>query len=1046
MKKLLICIALYCPLTLWSQQILDIGIFNNPVDSDKLEIRIKPIQNVNNGLYSAGVFTVRFLSNYGVTLSAPPSLNNPLFRYTLSKQGTDGSYSYYSFSFVQTFTVNWNTGIEYPIAILQINAGCGSGTGDFEIINNAWTSANNADVYQEMGGVEAQNIIYQPIAIAPLGTGMIDTTSPTITCATDKIVDSDFNQCIYTNLSTIWDAIGSDNCPGFIIEYLLSGATIDTLFTLDDAVFNKGITNLNVIIKDGAGLADTCTFTVSVNDSLAPSVKAPPAVVVPANAAACTVTGVALGTAVFSDNCPGAILANNAPDTFPLGNTIVVWTATDASGLTATATQLVTVQTNLTASALNLSSHQICNADTSKLSFTITGGVGPYTLVYTANGTQSTVTGYTSNTQIPVTPLVTTGYKLLSVTDSIGCTHSPQALMDTLTVLPKPSLSSLVPSASSVCQGASVSFTANGLLPNAVTTFNYTLTPGGAATVTGNATSAGTFTFSPATNPPGVYGMSIQSITVNGCTTNFSTGNSGSYTVIAFPTISSITASSTVVCSGTPVYITATGLPPNVSITFQYTLNGVPGSETVLSLSTGTANLLSATYPEGNYTVVITSVTVAGCSLPTNLSTSFTVDPFQAMCGFTVSGRLATELDKSVEEASVTIAGSSNSVPFSFVDITDTSGIFSFVNTIPLASNYTITPFKNDNPLNGVTTYDLVLISKHILATEYLDSPYKMIAADANKSGSITTFDIVEFRKLILGIYPGLPNNTSWRFIDKYYVFPDTSNPFVPQFPVTVTETNLQANALNEDFVAVKVGDVNGTVTLGFRSEAEDRTESATLWFELQSSNLQEPGFVKAGEIFQISFTPSAPHAGFQFTLDINNLEVLQLHPGQGMGAEHFAVFGDAVTCSYAPLHPQQQGAFSITFRAMASGDLSQMLAISSRITSAEAYSPDPEMVKMEVDGRFVGINIQYQGFSMFQNQPNPFSNHTLIPFYLPASDLVRITVFDELGLELYSHQASFETGKNTFELDGNLFLGAGMFFYKVETSTDAAIRKMVKH
>jgi hypothetical protein len=70
-----------------------------------------------------------------------------------------------------------------------------------------------------------------------------------------------------------------------------------------------------------------------------------------------------------------------------------------------------------------------------------------------------------------------------------------------------------------------------------------------------------------------------------------------------------------------------------------------------------------------------------------------------------------------------------------------------------VAADFTITPVKDDNPLNGVTTYDLVLMSKHILGIEPLGSPYKMIAADANKSNSITTFDIVELRKLILGIY-----------------------------------------------------------------------------------------------------------------------------------------------------------------------------------------------------------------------------------------------------------------------------------------------------
>ncbi len=62
---------------------------------------------------------------------------------------------------------------------------------------------------------------------------------------------------------------------------------------------------------------------------------------------------------------------------------------------------------------------------------------------------------------------------------------------------------------------------------------------------------------------------------------------------------------------------------------------------------------------------------------------------------------------------------------------------------------YTIIPKKNDNPLNGLTTYDLVLISKHILGIEALKCYWQRLAADVNCSGSISTFDIVVARTVI---------------------------------------------------------------------------------------------------------------------------------------------------------------------------------------------------------------------------------------------------------------------------------------------------------
>lgn len=125
--------------------------------------------------------------------------------------------------------------------------------------------------------------------------------------------------------------------------------------------------------------------------------------------------------------------------------------------------------------------------------------------------------------------------------------------------------------------------------------------------------------------------------------------------------------------------------------------------------------------------------------------------------------------------------------------------------------SFIVTPYKNNDPLNGVSTFDLVLINKHILGIELLDNPYKMIAADANKSNTISTTDIVELRKLILGIYTELPNVTSWRFIREDYSFPNPANAFAD---LPLPETAIVPPNVN-DFVAIKVGDVNGNAEPG---------------------------------------------------------------------------------------------------------------------------------------------------------------------------------------------------------------------------------------
>lgn len=180
------------------------------------------------------------------------------------------------------------------------------------------------------------------------------------------------------------------------------------------------------------------------------------------------------------------------------------------------------------------------------------------------------------------------------------------------------------------------------------------------------------------------------------------------------------------------------------------------------------------------------------------------VDDNQGVCQGPplVSGSLTTENNLSIKNSLISLSGSAVNQC-----MTGSDGGYSF--DVIWGGDYSISCLKDTLPLNGVTTYDLVLISKHILGTELLGSPYKIIAADANKSNSVTTFDLVAIRKLILQIDEKFPGNQSWRFIDKKFVFPNPANPFATPFPEVVNYNNVQADILNANFIGVKIGDVN---------------------------------------------------------------------------------------------------------------------------------------------------------------------------------------------------------------------------------------------
>jgi hypothetical protein len=396
-----------------------------------------------------------------------------------------------------------------------------------------------------------------------------------------------------------------------------------------------------------------------------------------------------------------------------------------------------------------------------------------------------------------------------------------------------------------------------------------------------------------------------------------------------------------------------------------------------------------------------------------------------------------TNQNSGLQDASVQVSGQTPNglPPINFFVNTSNQGKYNFA-ALPLAGNYVVTPQKDDNHLNGVTTFDLVLISKHILGLDPLSTPYKMIAADANKSNSITTFDIVELRKLILGIYTEFPNNTSWRFVKKDFNFADPNNPFANQFPENIDIQSLQQGGVDAaDFIAVKIGDVNTSAIPNALVNGDDRS-AGTMYFDINDLT------VAAGEEFVVNFKGADPMAGYQLTMNLNGLDVAEILPGANMGLDNFAVFAadKAVTMSVN----DNAGEFAVKFRATKAGQLSQMLAAGSRITAAEAYNEQGE--RFDVAFRFNGRNgsvIAGAGFELLQNTPNPVAATTNIAFNLPEAAKATLTISNTEGRILKVIKGEFSKGLNTITLNRSE-LESGVLFYQLDTPTNSGVKKMI--
>lgn len=419
-----------------------------------------------------------------------------------------------------------------------------------------------------------------------------------------------------------------------------------------------------------------------------------------------------------------------------------------------------------------------------------------------------------------------------------------------------------------------------------------------------------------------------------------------------------------------------------------------------------------------------------------------------------VSGAIKTEDQSGVEDAQITLSGSSLFAPvFNYYQTSDQQGNYNFA-AVPVPSDFTLTPAKDDNPTNGVTTYDLVEISKHILGIKPLGSPYKMIAADANHSNSITSFDVVELRKLILGIYPDLPSNSSWRFIDKSYVFPNPLNPFSAPFPENVSVFGLSGNQPASDFVAVKIGDVNGSALAHLQAGGGTRATAPEAYFQVKSTRY---GQLTAGDQVLLTIQPEQILQGFQFTLNFKDLEVTDILPGTGMQADQFAWFPDrsALTVSWENGGP---ATFRLRCKVLATGALEKMLAIGSNITAAEAYPLAIEPVSGGIaDGALPTEPSDHpvlkpalrfslpEHFECYPAQPNPFTDNVLIGFFLPTGGNVVLTIQDAAGRVVWTGKRSFDAGFNSFPVDFHEIEASGLLFYRMESASGAASGKMVR-
>jgi len=412
------------------------------------------------------------------------------------------------------------------------------------------------------------------------------------------------------------------------------------------------------------------------------------------------------------------------------------------------------------------------------------------------------------------------------------------------------------------------------------------------------------------------------------------------------------------------------------------------------------------------------------------------------LCGLgnkvNIKGQIYTEENANISDAKVNIDGGETEEYL----MTNTDGQYLF-SDLAKYNNYELLPIKDTDHGQGITTLDLVLIQRHILGIKQLESPYKMIAADVNNSKNITAADLVELRKLILGVQSRFSKNTSWRFVDASYTFTDYNDPW--PFVERLNYEELSTSMEHSDFIAIKIGDVNGSVSQNLQSQIVSRSANK-LNLYLEDSD------VTANELITIPILSENlnNYIGMQWTLGLSTeMEYMGFESVDlPLRDDHLALIEKNgrkyLTLSYDDKNgitlPEGSVLFNIVCRPTKNSKISELISMNDVVTKSEAYNV--EDVPSDIELTFRNAKSEIASF-ITQNHPNPFKDETIFEFSLKERSPVILSIYDTNGSMVFKSNDIYNAGNHILRItEKQLGSKYGVFICKIKTKNlDEAIK-----
>ncbi len=886
----------------------------------------------------------------------------------------------------------------------------------------------------------------------------------TITCSdplvTPPVVTATDNCSAPADIDIVYTEVKTDTAAGPCGQYSYK---VRRTWTATDECGNSTTHTQNITVSDTQaplfpGLPDTLVV-LSANQPPNTSCIVPVALNITPSLSDCTPSSSLLVT----HDSPFAMSGADASGNYPVGDTRVIFTATDLCGNVGRDTVIVRVEDNsiptvicnnnvvvalgstgtavLQASDIDLGSTDNCAIDTMTLSPATfdCGDIGDNSVVLTVTDIYGNVNTCTVNVEVAIGPNV--GFSL------------------TTTATPESYFGFANGTVTATATGGSGAFIYAWLPDSTQTTSFIDSLTAGTYIVAVLDTMTQCIQIDTAIVEAGqkitveidsVSGSPNQLVQVPVTVDNFFQVNGFSYAIIVVDTaVGTIVSTNTLNASlpglsatvsngqvnitwvgGTPVTLPAGTLLFNIAV--QLKPNAVIGAMTPVAVSgpfqflqsiNGTATMTMADSVNGSITVIPNANIVK------------------------IGGDIVTWKApvKPVPNVIVTLTGSVTDN-----QVTGPTGTYLF--SVPSASNTVVTPAKVTAGNDKISAADLLLIQNHIFGN-LLTSPYQWVAANVNNSGGpnpITLADYLLIQRVVLGTDQHIQGSPDWKFIPQSYTFP-APNPLITPFPTTISHTPATMDFLDDDFVAVRMGDVNGNIVPEFTNNESEARSGETFRFRLEDRAF------RAGEVITVPFKASdfTDRQAYQMTIEFDPAVFALENIGQGtlqLTEDHFgtAHLSDGslttVWVSRAPVTFRDgEVLFTLSFRTLQSGrSLREVLHPGSAVTPAEAYDRDGKTMKIDFDFDQLVSSPDEHDFALYQNQPNPFYNGTTIGFRLPATSRATLRVFSSSGRLVKTVVGEFEKGYNELNFTPDELGAAGVYWYELETPLHSDRKKMI--